>query len=40
MCEYDVCEVKVTGWVLGLVCDAKVKVANPPGELLLHASVL
>lgn len=36
----DVCEVKVTGRVLGLVRDAKIKVANAPGELLLYASVL
>lgn len=37
---YDVCEVKVAGRVLGFVCDAKIKEANPLGELLLDASVL
>lgn len=40
MCVYDVCEVKVTGGVLGFVCNAEIKEANPQGQLLLYAFVL
>lgn len=40
MCVNDVCEVKVTGRVLGFVRDAEIKKADPHGQLLVYAFVL